>query len=227
MFARALVFLLVVLNLGVALWWLTRADASTPVRAEAIPPGVARLQLASESPATTASGTAPVPSELEPEAPVAAAAPAPERCFAFGPFENASAAGNARNGLPGTVLRSRLRETAAAARAWQVALPAQADRAAATAMAERIRQAGFTDLYVVPEGAGANSISLGRFGNEASARAHAGALRNAGFEATVTPSGGEAAHWLDVAVAGTFDPTSIQRTAGARRIEDIACDRVP
>src|SRR5690606_13860506 len=106
---------------------------------------------------------------------------------------------------------------------WQVTLPAQPDRAAANAIAERIRQAGFTDLYVVADGADANSISLGRFGSEAPARSHADALRAAGFEVSSGPVGNDVAHWLDLAFADGIDVAPIQRAAGARNAERLDC----
>ena len=58
MLIRALIVLLVVLNLGAAAWWLTR-PAPTPPAEPPLPAGVARLQLVNEAPSTPTQ--APVP----------------------------------------------------------------------------------------------------------------------------------------------------------------------
>lgn len=229
MISRALLCLLVVLNLGVALWWIARGDAAVPERSEPSTTGVARLALASEvaEPLATPAPAAPVTAEPvdasdgEAVPPVAAG-----QCRALGPFADAGAAEAARRALPASVTRSRLRQAVPSNAGWRVMLPAQADRAAATAMAERIRQAGFDDLYVVAEGEDANSIALGRFGSEASARAHAAALRAAGFEVASGPVGNVATHWLDVMFAEGSDAASIQGAAGARSAERLDCGRM-
>ena len=57
MLIRALIVLLVVLNLGVAAWWLTRS-AAPPVAMVAEPEGIARLQLLSEAMPTASPATA-------------------------------------------------------------------------------------------------------------------------------------------------------------------------
>ena len=63
---RASLVLLVVLNLGVALWWGLRSDAPT-APAEEAPSGIARLQLLSERPdprpATSAWQAMPIDSD--------------------------------------------------------------------------------------------------------------------------------------------------------------------
>src|SRR5690606_1720078 len=111
MLARSLIVLLVVLNLGVAAWWMAR-DAAAPSAPSAEPPaGVAQLRLLSEvaqargadSPSVVASsGTTPGPSSLarevagdvrqaaDPAAPAAAPAEQePLQCYAIGPFSDA------------------------------------------------------------------------------------------------------------------------------------------
>ena len=45
MFARALIVLLLILNLGVALWWTTRDDAVPAAPDVVLPPGSERLRL--------------------------------------------------------------------------------------------------------------------------------------------------------------------------------------
>ena len=225
MFARATILLLVMLNLGVALWWATRVQVPATVTPYEPPAGAVALQLAGEAvPATTAAADAP-PSSTQPPATPAAVPTA--LCRAFGPFASAPAATAARARLPAGVARSRLREVPGTPRAWRVEMPALADRAAAAAMAGRLRQAGFADHYIVTDGIDANSIALGRFGNEAAAQRHASALRAAGFEVRANALGGDAQHWIDVAVAdAAFDPDAAARAMGAARAESIDCATV-
>lgn len=226
MFARATIILLVMLNLGVALWWATRAQAPTTVAPYAPPAGAATLQLADETaPAAAAMPAAQPQSPSTPPSATAAAVPA-ERCRALGPFADAAAANAARARLPSGIARSRLREAPGAPRGWRVEMPALADRAAAAAMAERLTQAGFTDLYVVTDGVDANSIALGRYSDETAARSHASALRTAGFEVRIDPVDGDARHWVDAAADAAFDFDAAAAAIGAGRAESIDCTSV-
>lgn len=235
MLTRALIVLLVVLNLGVALWWITRVDAADGAARVELPGGIARLQLASEAPRATAATVAvesaqPDADEVGPDGRGAddrtgdaATAESVARCYALGPFETAAAVAAAEGAVAGRVRGMRMRQAPAANAAWRVVMPALADRAAAMAMAERLRQAGFNDLFVVAGGAEANSIALGRFGGEAGARSHGEALRQAGFDVRAEPVGGASRHWLDVAVAADVDVTALRRTAAATRADAVDC----
>ncbi|MGH8025474.1 MAG: SPOR domain-containing protein, partial [Pseudoxanthomonas sp.] len=71
MLIRALIVLLIVLNVGVAAWWISRPEALPPAL-PAQPAGVARLQLLSES-GKTAAALPPAPAPAVP--PPAAATP--------------------------------------------------------------------------------------------------------------------------------------------------------
>lgn len=225
---RASLVLLVVLNLGVALWWALRSD--TPPRAvEAPPSGIARLQLLSERPAlrpatmaapASAAPDIPAPTQATstPAPPAPAPVPAaPERCYSAGPFADTAALDAARTALAPMASRLRSRELQEnGGRGWRVYLPAAADRAAADANAQRLRAAGFTDLVVVGDGAEANSVALGRFSTEARARAHAAALQAAGFAAKAEALGEtRSRYWLDFAAGPGFDPNRARRAAGA------------
>ena len=226
MFARALLLLLVMLNLGVALWWAMRAESSTRDAPVDAPVGVARLQLASETTVRPSPPRSPQP--VTPDEASVAAAPQQvvARCVALGPFADAAAAGRARTALAGAVSKTRAREVPSSARGWRVVLPAQSDRAAATAMADRLRQAGFSDLYVVGDGAEANSIALGRFGGEEAANSHVAKLRDAGFEARAEAVGGGVQHWLDVALTEASSPEAARRSSNAPRADGIDCARL-
>ncbi|TDK24343.1 SPOR domain-containing protein [Luteimonas aestuarii] len=246
MLTRALIVLLVVLNLGVALWWLARGDAEGDDAGMELPAGIARLQLAdealpgahdaaaSDADATAATehaqaepaaepGTAPQGEPQADLAPVASATPAGARCLALGPFADAAAATAARAALPVGATTIGVREALPANTPWRVVMPALADREAATAMAGRLREAGFSDLFIVAEGAEANSIALGRFGGETAARSHAAALAQAGFDARAEAVTGNVRHWLDARAGDGVDAAALRRATGAAQANSIAC----
>ena len=102
MLIRALIVLLVVLNLGAAAWWLTR-PAPTPPAEPALPAGVARLQLLNEAPSIPTQ--APVPQARDAVPPAALTA-----CFSLGPYTRESSALQAQAALAGRILHARLRE---------------------------------------------------------------------------------------------------------------------
>lgn len=219
MFARALIVLLAVANLGVALWWALQPTPSAhqpPVVAEE-DAGMPRLRLLDEAaPAATASVAPPAV-----QAPTA-------RCYAFGPFDAAGYA-SARAHLQPLVDSLRLRaDDAAAVRGWRVWLPAQPDRAAANALAARIAAAGFKDLFVMPDGGEPNAIALGRFGSEAPAQQRAQALQAAGFPAQAEPLLAAAApRWLDVRVGARFDADAQRLAIAAPQAQPLDCTRLP
>lgn len=255
MFARALIVLLLILNLGVALWWATREEA-VPATSVELPAGAEPLQLLGEAPpppagaaarpAETASAraSAPVPvasgadgapppgavGSSDPPA-VAGSLPAASQCHAFGPFDDAQAAARAATALRPAVLRVATREVRQARgvpRGWDVRLPGLSDRAAAEAMATRLTAAGFRDHYLMPaDAAGRVDIALGRFGGEDAARRHRAALEAAGFEAVEAPigDGGPVRHWVDVAAGPEADLPVLQQAAAATQRERIECDR--
>jgi hypothetical protein len=225
MFARALVVLLAILNLGVAAWTLFRPDPVASAFARPEVDGVT-LQLLSEvkpRPATEA----PVERVAGDASRMPAGAGAdtlPSRCFSLGPYAGEARAVDAAARLGKTVRRADVRQVARGARAWSVSLPAHADRAAAEAMAARIRAAGFEDLFIVPSGAAANSIALGRYGNEAAARQHAARLQAAGFMAQAQPVGEvDSEYWVDVAAAPEVDMAGLRAAGGATRAEMVDC----
>jgi len=259
MLARSLIVLLVVLNVGVALWWLARGDAApVPVEA-ALPDGVARLQLVGEAGATPsstpASASPSVTAGDEPPASETAAddasAPSPEpvvdaspepasgetgpavaalQCYALGPFTDAGKLAAAQRALQPRVARLHVREAPSTARAdWRVWLPPQPDRAAAQALVERIVAAGFSDYYIVASGEQANSVALGLYGSEASARRRQSALHAAGFTEVQADAVGDtppATRWIDVASAAPLAAAD-GRALGAAKVEPLDCAAVP
>lgn len=276
MLVRALIVLLIALNIGVAAWWVARPVPAAAAE-EKLPLGVARLQLASESaPAAQAGATAPsapaaalvdsagklpasnaAPPETDQteaakakaaaakldaasgtppppaEPPPAAATPVPAvaetakaQCFSIGPFADAAAADAARAKLQPLAQKLATRAQAGASnpsRGWRVYLPPAASAEAAQATAQRIRAAGFSDLFVMGGGADANGIALGRFRSEESARKRASSLSDAGFPARVEALGeSAAATWIDAATT-TSNGDALRRAAGAQRWRTVSC----
>ncbi|MBF6024984.1 SPOR domain-containing protein [Lysobacter niastensis] len=229
MFVRALVILLLVLNLGVAAWWALHSPRPAPAP-EALPLGVAKLQLLSEAGPRPRAVVASAPAAPEMPASTEAASSAPMQCFSLGPFADGAAATAARAKLQAQVSRSAVREqkTADSGRGWRVYLPAQPSPSDAQALAQRITAAGFSDLFVVRDGAEANSIALGRYRSEDTARRRAEALIAAGFAAQAEPLGeARTVHWLDVAAGPGFDAAVAQKAAAAAQRHDVACATVP
>ena len=220
---RALILLLVVLNLGVAAWWAWH-PAGRVVEAPDPASGIARLQLLNERgdvPTPAAPGTS-----ARPESPsVAATAAAPATCVRIGPFADATAAGVAVTALQplATGLRARER-TVGSGRGWNVGIAPQADRAAAEAMASRLRAAGFTDLAIIGEGTGANGIALGRFSSEERARKHESDLKAAGFAAVATPVGeARVEHWVEGRLRADATVADARRRAGDVPLQASEC----
>jgi hypothetical protein len=240
MLIRALIVLLVVLNLGVAGWWISR-PAPQPPAPPAQPQGVALLRLADEAP-PAAKPAAAAPVETTTPAPASAAKPgdaasarpaetaavadARPRCFSLGPFADAGAAQAAIAKLQDAALRSHAREAKGiASGSFSVYLPPQPNRAAAQALARRIGEAGFGDILVVGEGDMANGIALGLYHNQEGAQRRLAALQAAGFPAQMRASGEESPSqwWADVAAKPGFDAAQARAKAGAEQAQALDC----
>ena len=88
--------------------------------------------------------------------------------------------------------------------------------------------AGYSDLMVVPAGADANSIALGRFSSEERAKKHASDLRAAGFPAQAQPLGeAKTQLWIDLAAVAGFDAAAARRASGAAQARGIDCAGMP
>ena len=222
MLSRALIALLLTMNLGVALWlWLrpvpepaapqARADEETP-----------SLVLLSEE-------------EYEPDAVEAIAEPdsPPEptpgldrlACIEIGPFLTQADLRRAMNAFTPSAERLQFRETRAlASRGYWVYLPAQGTRDAALAAARELSGKGLRDYYVVTAGERENTISLGLFRELTNAQQRHAQLRAMGFDAQLQPRSDEIPHyWIDLAVEAGFDWRS--RIAGYAGVTgtQVAC----
>lgn len=233
MLIRALIVLLIVLNVGVAAWWISRPEPPPPAL-PAQPAGVPRLQLLSESGRSAVPAQAPAPVAPSPTPPVAAADPAapvaepaaPAQCFSIGPFADQAAASSAAARIGSQIARGNPRQVPGkTAQGYNVVLPPQADREAARALAQRIGAAGFDDYLVVNSGAQANGIALGRYRSREGAERRQAALRAAGFDAQLQSIGDEGAAqwWLDVAAAAGVTASGLRSAAGAPQSRSLDC----
>lgn len=226
MLTRALIVLLIVLNLGVAAWWALRPFQHVPT--DHALDGVPKLQLASErkppppavapvamaTPATT-TAIPPVVTAKKIDAP---------QCFRFGPFADAPSAEAAAAKLRASVQKATTRTTNGGGKGWTVWLPPFADMTAAQAKALEIAGAGIKDYYVVAQGPQANAIMLGRYGGEDNAQRRIAELRAKGIEAQVQPpQDAKPQSWVDVEAAAGYGFAAAQARIGATGVRPLDC----
>ena len=228
MLLRATLVILVMLNLGAALWWISGAQGAVapPAAVTADAPQLRLLHEAVPAPVETTTPAQPMPAAAEPSSGSGVAGarmdvPAAPMCLRFGPFADAAASQAAGGALARVGVRTIARQTPArATRGWKVATSPFASREAAVAVAERLRAAGVSDLYVMGEGPDANSIALGRYGSEDAARRRQADLRGKGVEAIAQPlGGGPMQEWLDARLPAGTDPASLPQVAPARALD--------
>jgi hypothetical protein len=218
MLPRALVLLLVVMNLGALAWWTLHADAN-PAPVATTQPNVPALVLLSESeiarqPATSEElVTAPDSTAITP------------RCETIGPFTTPADLRGAMNTLAPLVGRIQSRQaTGTELNGYRVFVPALANREAALEAARQLAAKGKSDFYVVTSGDQENTISLGLFLDLSHATNRRDEIRALGFDARLEPRLDDAQqYWIDVAVASDFD-WHTQLTAYARLTsKEISC----
>ena len=228
MLLRATLVILVMLNLGAALWWISGAQGAVapPAAVTADAPQLRLLHEAVPAPVETTTPAQPMPAAAEPSSGSGVAGarmdvPAAPVCLRFGPFADAAASQAAGGALARVGVRTIARQTPArATRGWKVATSPFASREAAVAVAERLRAAGVSDLYVMGEGPDANSIALGRYGSEDAARRRQADLRGKGVDAIAQPlGGGPMQEWLDARLPAGTDPASLPQVAAARALD--------
>lgn len=195
---RALVLLLLCMNLGVAAWWIWHREPVAIVL-PATDKGVSSLTLLSESerpPVVAATELDTVP---EPES-------ASLHCLSLGPFATPADLRRAMNMLMPKVERIQYREVAAMAlRGYRVYLPATGSRAEALEVARALAAQGVTDYYVVTAGDQQNTVSLGIFRDLENAKRRQGEIAAMGYNPTVEARTGQASQWwVDVAAPADF-----------------------
>lgn len=242
MILRAAIVFLLMLNLGVAIWWLAGEDqrAAPPANmADAPQPG---LRLVDEPvatrPAAASAILAPATPVLSPtvardtpvpaEPPLIAPAPvvATPMCLSFGPFADAAARDAARSRLQALSQKLVARDAKArSSRGWRVYMPPLASREAAQGMVEKIKASGINDWYIIANGDEANSIALGRYGSEESARRREAQLAAKGFTARAEPLGETPPQWwLDARFAADASRNALAAIAPSRPLD---CARLP
>ncbi len=253
MLIRFLIVALAILNLGVALWWMTprpapaaapevretgvatlelvpmdAVDAGAPAvpapAAVAAAPAPAALQDAAKATATSAVAT-PAPATPEPSA---AAPSRPLQCSSFGPFQSREQAQAAAAALGADLSRSQLREVQPKAASYRVLTSQAASREEAQALARRIVEAGFSDYFIIAQGDDANAVALGQYRNREGAERRMAALAAAGFPVRIVGNGVEAgaSWWLDVAHAATAAADDLHRRSGAAQRQALECARL-
>lgn len=218
MLPRALVLLLVVMNIGALAWWALHVEAGAePVAAT--DNGTPALVLLSESEVAHRQGSseelsaAPEPSSATP------------RCETIGPFATPADVRKAIDTLAPLVGRLQQRQTmGTAATGYRVYVAALASRDAALEAARQLASKGMNDYYVVTSGDEVNTISLGLFQDLANATKRRDEIRKIGFDARLEPKVGEVPqYWIDVTVAPDFDwKTHLTGFTGIDS-KDVAC----
>jgi hypothetical protein len=220
MFARSLVLLLVVMNLGALAWWTLHAEARpapVPTTQQNVPP----LVLLSESEIARQAQTV-ASDEL-------AAAPDPNaatpRCETIGPFATPADLRRAMNTLSPLVGHIQYRQAnGSVMHGYRVFVPALASRDAALEAARQLSAKGISDYYVVTSGTQENTISLGLFHDMINAEKRRDEIRALGFDARLEPRLDDAQqYWIDAAVARDFDWSAHLAGYAGVASKDITC----
>ena len=222
MLLRAAIVFLLVLNIGIAAWWISGGNEVPGPVAPAMPANVPGLRLVSEIPAPKPVA-APAP-DLAAAAPVVQAPDQPAgdaQCLRFGPFADGPARDAARAALSAAGVAAIPQDTAArSGRGWKVHVPSFASREEARAMGERIKAAGISDWYVMNDGGDANSIALGRYGSEEAARRREADLKAKGIPAQAEPLGETSAQaWLDARLPADANGAALAAIAPSKPVD--------
>ena len=227
MLLRAAIVFLLVLNIGIAAWWLSGGNAAPGPAAAPVPANVPGLRLVSEIPARQPVAAPSPPAAVSAEVSAAPAqAPAGEtvaaaQCLRFGPFADGPSRDSARSALSAAGIAAVPRDTAArSGRGWKVHVPSFASREEAKAMGERIKAAGISDWYVMNDGGDANSIALGRYGSEEAARRREAELQAKGIPAQAEPLGDTTAQaWLDARLPADANRAALAAIAPSKPVD--------
>jgi len=140
---------------------------------------------------------------------------ATKSCYRFGPFTDQPQARALADRLRGygwqVVVHTQ--ETKIKIGEW-IHLPAADNREAAKAEAERLRQLGVSDLYVMSSDEQQNVISLGLYGTEKSAQQRLSELRDVGITAVSEPKFRESLAYSVIGSASPEEPDLATQESG-------------
>jgi hypothetical protein len=201
MLLRALILLLLCMNIGVAVWWAKHHEA-VPVALPATEVGVASLTLLSEAPRPPAALADVEELSADPEQ-----LNSQTVCLSLGPFASSAALRRAMNTLLPQVERIQFREVPAlAVQGYRVFLPPAGSRAEAQEIARGLAAKGIADYYVVTAGEQQNTISLGLFRDLANASKRHDEVAALGYNPIVEARTESAPQWwIDLAAPAGFD----------------------
>lgn len=221
MLARALLLILLLMNLGVAAWWWLRTPAPA-AREPATEPAIAALRLLSE--VETAASGSDVPELAGPPDPVGGTPD--QECLQIGPFLTQADLRRAINALTPVVDRIQFRESRALAnRGLWVFLPAQETREQALATARELSAKGLRDYYVVTAGDRENTISLGLFRDRPNAEARRNEVQALGFAPELQERREEIPnYWIELAAGPDLDWRSRLGTHAGIESQPRPCD---
>jgi len=227
---RALLLTLILANLCLFAWyhWYELPSQADP--APSAPPGGKPLQLMSELSAGDRKALASAPVESAPTpattpavaAATAASAGAAQVCANYGPFPSADAAaqGLARLKSAGLTANQHVIPGKAKQGYW-VYLPPFATHKEADAAADLLRRRGVKDIYVVPDEANRNAVSLGVFNQKDGAIEREKDIKKLGFKARMAERfRDEPRYWLDAKGADAALP-------GAEAFKDLGDEGAP
>lgn len=220
MLPRALIVLLLCMNLGVAVWWAAHREPPLPVL-PANDAGVPSLTLLSEI-----ERPARVDAEeltVAPETPGSGSV-----CLSLGPFSTPADLRKAMNILMPQVDNIQYREIAAVSmHGYRVYLPAAGSRAKALETARALSAKGISDYYVVTAGDQQDTISLGIFRELGNAEARRDQVAALGYSPAVEARTEPVQQWwIDLAAPAGFDwQTALPGTA--LKAESAPCSPAP
>ncbi len=177
---RGFALILVLINLGLAVFWILqpkpRAETLPPVTDSGIPP----LTLLSEFDARQGISES-VHNRVEPGQQDTLA------CYSLGPYATRSEARRALGVIRNDVERARIRQSEAMQTlGYWIYLPAVSTRAEALALARQLSELGVRDYYVVTAGERMNTVSLGLFSVKENATRRLEGMKQLGFDARMT-----------------------------------------
>lgn len=199
MLLRALILLLLCMNVGVAVWWASHREpvpATMPATDKDVP-SLVLLSEAERKPVVDSAELAEAPAELSPDA----------VCLSIGPFSTPAQLRLAMDLMLPRVERIQFREVPAVAlRGYRVYLPPAASRAEALQTARALSAKGIADYYVVTAGGDQNTVSLGIFRELENATQRREVVSALGYSPVIEARTEQVPQWwIDVAAPAGLD----------------------